>query len=96
MHFRLIGECIAAKENCEDWVRDGPASGEKGSKGRNYLDCIRGNGLHLSEEILSVNRITDSSRGYACTALRQEAFKMRKGRLHPFRAAYSRGSGGFL
>ena len=22
---------------------DGPASGEKGSKGRNYLDCILGN-----------------------------------------------------
>ena len=32
-------------ELCEDRVRDGPASGEKGSKGRNYLDCIRGNGL---------------------------------------------------
>ena len=27
---------------CEDRVQDGPASGGKGSKGRNYLDCIRG------------------------------------------------------
>jgi len=27
----------------EDRVRDGPTSGRKGSKGRNYLDCIRGN-----------------------------------------------------
>ena len=43
---------------CEDRVRDGPASGGKGSKGRNYLDCIRGNGLHLPEEILSLNCIT--------------------------------------
>jgi hypothetical protein len=24
---------------------DGPASGEKGSNGRNYLDCIRGKGV---------------------------------------------------
>ena len=63
---------ILPPPHCEDRVRDGPASGKKGSKGRNYLDCIRGNGLHLPEEILSLNRITDSSRGYmyACTALR--------------------------
>ena len=27
---------------CEDQVFDGPASGGKGSKGRNELDCIRG------------------------------------------------------
>ena len=27
---------------CEDRVRDGPASGGKGFKGRNWLDCIRG------------------------------------------------------
>jgi len=44
-----ISSCIAM---CEDRVRDGPASGEKGSKGRKYLDCIRDNGLHLPEEIL--------------------------------------------
>ena len=27
---------------CEDRVLDGPASGGKGSKGGNWLDCIRG------------------------------------------------------
>ena len=35
---------------------DGPASGEKGSKGRNWLGCIRGNrrkGPYLPEGILS-------------------------------------------
>ena len=30
---------------CEDRVLDGPASWEKGSKGRNWLDCIRGKGV---------------------------------------------------
>jgi len=30
---------------CEDRVLDGPASGGKGSKGRNELDCIRGKGV---------------------------------------------------
>ena len=37
--------CFEALKNtgaCEDWVLDGPASGGKGSKGRNQLDCIRG------------------------------------------------------
>ena len=29
---------------CEDRVLDGPASGDKGSKGMNQLDCIRGKG----------------------------------------------------
>ena len=29
-------------EICEDRVLEGPASGGKGSKGRNWLDCIRG------------------------------------------------------
>ena len=29
---------------CENRVLDGLASGEKGSKGRNKLDCIRGKG----------------------------------------------------
>ena len=37
-------------------VKDGPASGEKGSKGRNYLDCIRGKTcLPTSESFLSAN-----------------------------------------
>jgi len=30
---------------CEDRVPDGPASGGKGSKGKNSLDCIRGKGV---------------------------------------------------
>ena len=30
---------------CEDRVLDGPASGVKGSKGGNLLDCIRGKGV---------------------------------------------------
>jgi len=29
----------------EHWVLDGAALGEKGSKGRNELDCIRGKGV---------------------------------------------------
>ena len=29
---------------CEDRILDGPVSGEKGSKGRSLLDCIRGKG----------------------------------------------------
>jgi len=28
------------RDMCEDRVQDGPASGEKGSKGRNHLDCM--------------------------------------------------------
>ena len=32
--------------HCEDRVRDGPASGEEGSKGRNKLDCIRAHMMH--------------------------------------------------
>ena len=35
-------------ERCEDRVLDRPASGNKGSKGRNELDCIRGKGGGLS------------------------------------------------
>jgi len=30
--------CWSAPHSCEDRVLDGPASGEKGSKGRNLLD----------------------------------------------------------
>jgi hypothetical protein len=30
---------------CEDWVLDGLASGGKDSKGGNWLDCIRGEGV---------------------------------------------------
>ena len=33
---------VSVFRNREDRVLDGPASGEKGSKGRNELDCIRG------------------------------------------------------
>ena len=35
---------------CKDQVLDGPASGGKGSNGRNKLDCMRGKGegVHLS------------------------------------------------
>ena len=42
----------------EDRVLDGPASGGKGSKGRNELDCIRGKGHeapYLPDGTLSVN-----------------------------------------
>ena len=38
LHNRYLG----ADPHCEDRVRDGPASGEKGSKVRNWLDCIQG------------------------------------------------------
>ena len=37
----LVGKA-AAEGPCEDWILDGPASGGKGSKGRNYLDCYSG------------------------------------------------------
>jgi hypothetical protein len=52
------GQLVSCVTCCEDRVRDGPASGEKGSKGRNYLDCIRGKrrkGTYLPEGTLSVN-----------------------------------------
>ena len=32
----------APLRDCEDRVQEGPASGRKGSKGRNQLGCIRG------------------------------------------------------
>ena len=84
-----LPEGLPEGQSCEDRVRDGPASGGKGSKGRNYLDCIRGNGLHLPEEILSLNCITDSSRGYACTALRSHHWQP-----HPPLTGGLPGSGG--
>jgi hypothetical protein len=31
--------------SCDDRDLDGPASGDKGSKGRNELNCIRGKGV---------------------------------------------------
>jgi len=43
------------RPRCEDRVLDGPASEEKGSKGRKWLDCIRGKGV-----LLSVDRDTNS------------------------------------
>ena len=36
---------VASACSCEDRVLDGPASGVKGSKGTNSLNCIRGEGL---------------------------------------------------
>ena len=39
------GAAHSPMPDCEDRVLDGPASGEKGSKGRNELDCIRGKGV---------------------------------------------------
>ena len=36
-----IGTSKTTPTSCEDRVLDGPASGGKGSKGRNELDCIR-------------------------------------------------------
>ena len=42
----LLYTCVMAP--CEDRVLDRPASGEKGSKDRNWFDCIPGNGVrHL-------------------------------------------------
>jgi len=38
---------------CEDRVLDGPALGEKGSKGRNQLDCIRGKGVRVGGNCLA-------------------------------------------
>jgi len=45
------GGCNATGANCEDWVLDGPASGEKGSKGRSWLDCIRGKGAWQADAV---------------------------------------------
>ena len=39
------GSLLPRVSPCEDRVLGGPASGEKGSKGRNELDCIRGKGV---------------------------------------------------
>ena len=36
---------LSRHRHCEGRVLDGPASGGKGSKGRNELDCIRGKGV---------------------------------------------------
>ena len=38
---------LSFRVECEDRVRDGPASGGKGSKGRNSLDCIWGLGFRV-------------------------------------------------
>ena len=46
----LMKVCILGREGnsslgaCDDRVLYGPASGGKGSKGRNWLDCIRDKG----------------------------------------------------
>ena len=40
----LYLEADARMVMCEDRELDGPALGEKGSKGENWLDCMRGNG----------------------------------------------------
>ena len=41
------------KDPCEDRVLEGPASGKKGSKGRNDLGCIRGKGRPVQDPVLT-------------------------------------------
>ena len=36
--------CVFSEGGCEDRVLGGPASGGKGCKGGNLIDCIRGKG----------------------------------------------------
>ena len=43
--YTQIRFCRGIRVSCKDRVLDGPASGEEGSKGRNWLDCIRGKGV---------------------------------------------------
>ena len=50
---------------CEDRILDGPASGGKSSKGRNYLDCIWGKGVRRAPELLTMDaRISQFENAY--------------------------------
>jgi hypothetical protein len=46
---------------CEDRVLDGPASGEKGSNGSNWLDCIRDKGVPQTTTVAAMWPLCEES-----------------------------------